>query len=221
MLVGTAAGDDAGVFDLGDGMALVQTVDVLRRAWTIAELFGQIAAANSVSDVYAMGGRPISALSIVGFPIDELDGSVMEAMLRGGLAKLGEADCALIGGHSINDEEVKCGFAVTGLIEKGRAVERDRARPGDVLVLTKPLGTGMVSFAAQLGLADEEVLAEVGRWMAALNKDAARADGEAWGACLHRCDRVWAGGASGIDGAGKRGGCGDRPLGGACFRHGT
>lgn len=173
VLLGTAAGDDAGVYKIDERHALVQTVDVFTPCVDDAYLFGKIAAANSVSDVYAMGGRPISALSIVGFPIDELDGSIMQDLLRGGLEKLEEAECALIGGHSINDEEVKCGFAVTGLIDPAMPIARDAAAPGDVLVLTKPLGTGMVAFAAQLGLASEAVLAEVGEWMAALNKDAA------------------------------------------------
>ncbi|MCP4643951.1 MAG: selenide, water dikinase SelD [bacterium] len=173
VLVGTSAGDDAGVYKLDDRNALVQTVDVFTPCVDDPYLFGQIAAANSVSDVYAMGGRPISALSIIGFPIDELDGSIMQQLLRGGIDKLAEADCSVIGGHSINDEEIKCGFAVTGLIDPSKPVQRDTARPGDVLVLTKPLGTGMVSFAAQLGLVSDDVLAEVGGWMAALNRDAA------------------------------------------------
>ncbi len=173
VLLGTAAGDDAGVYQLDDGHALVQTVDVFTPCVDDPYLFGQIAAANSVSDVYAMGGKPLTALSIVGFPIDELDDSIMEDMLRGGMDKLGEADCVLIGGHSMNDEEIKCGFAITGLIDPRCVVPRDRAEPGDVLILTKPLGTGMVTFAAQLGLISSEVLDEVGGWMAKLNKDAA------------------------------------------------
>ena len=173
VLIGTAAGDDAGVYKLDDRRALVQTVDVFTPCVDDPYLFGQIAAANSVSDVYAMGGKPLTALSIVGFPIDDLDGDIMQEMLRGGIEKLEEAGCALIGGHSINDEEIKCGFAVTGLVDATRPVERDAAQVGDVLVLTKPLGTGMVSFAAQLGVVSQTVLDEVGAWMAALNKDAA------------------------------------------------
>ncbi len=181
VLVGTAAGDDAGIYRLDSSHALVQTVDVFTPCVDDPYLFGQIAAANSVSDVYAMGGRPVTALSIVGFPIEILDDTILEAILRGGMDKLNEADCALIGGHSINDEEIKFGFAVTGLIETtpdllsggSKAVLRDRAQPGDLLVLTKPLGTGVIAFAAQLGLVDEETLAEAGRWMAALNREAA------------------------------------------------
>lgn len=173
VLVGTAAGDDAGIYKLTDELALVQTVDVFTPCVDDAYVFGQIAAANSVSDVYAMGGRPITALSIIGFPIETLGGEQMEAMMRGGLDKLNEAGCALIGGHSINDEEIKFGFAVTGLIHPDQVVCRDRAKPGDVLVLTKPLGTGMLAFAAQIERVTPEIFAEAQAGMATLNKDAA------------------------------------------------
>ena len=173
VLVGTAAGDDAGIYRIDDRFALVQTVDVFTPCVDDAYLFGQIAAANSVSDVYAMGGRPVTALSIVGFPIDELDGSIMEELLRGGMEKLEEAGCSLIGGHSINDEEIKCGFAVTGLIDAEKTVEQDKICHGDALVLTKPLGTGIVCFAAQIGRISMECLNEAGASMATLNKDAA------------------------------------------------
>ena len=173
VLLGAAAGDDAGIYRLNDQFNLVQTVDVFSPVVDDAYLFGQIAAANSVSDVYAMGGRPLTALSIVGFPIDELDGRLMEEMIRGGMEKLQEAQCSLIGGHSINDDEIKFGFAVTGLIDARRVVERSNARPGDVLILTKPLGTGMISFAAQIGRISEECLNEAGAHMATLNRDAA------------------------------------------------
>ena len=173
VLVGTAAGDDAGIYKLSDTLALVQTVDVFTPCVDDAYAFGQIAAANSVSDVYAMGGRPITALSVIGFPIETLPGAQMEAMMRGGLDKLNEAGCALIGGHSLNDEEIKFGFAVTGLIHPDQVVCRDRAKPGDVLVLTKPLGTGMLAFAAQIERVTPEVFAEAQAGMATLNKDAA------------------------------------------------
>ena len=173
VLLGAAAGDDAGVYRIDDRTALVQTVDVFTPVVDDPYLFGQIAAANSVSDVYAMGGRPLTALSIVGFPIDELDGAIMEAILRGGLDKMREAGCAVIGGHSIDDEEIKFGYAVTGLIDPRRVVARGTAKPGDALVITKPLGTGMISFAAQLGRVSRTCLDEAGASMATLNKDAA------------------------------------------------
>ena len=173
VLVGTAAGDDAGIYRLDERTALVQTVDVFSPCVDDPHLFGRIAAANSLSDVYAMGGHPLTALSIVGFPIDDLDGGIMEDMLRGGMETLDEAKCSLVGGHSINDEEIKCGFAITGLIDPSTTVERDSLMDGDVLVLTKPLGTGIVCFAAQIGSVDEQCLSEVGASMATLNRDAA------------------------------------------------
>jgi selenide,water dikinase len=173
ILVGTAAGDDAGVYRLGEGRALVQTVDVFTPCVDDPYLFGQIAAANSLSDIYAMGGKPLTALSVIGFPIDEVDGAVMEEILRGGIDTLNEAGCSLIGGHSINDEEIKCGFAVTGLIDEQRIKTRESVAEGDALVLTKPLGTGIVCFGAQLGRISAACLEEVGVSMATLNRDAA------------------------------------------------
>jgi selenide, water dikinase len=173
VLLGAAAGDDCGVYQLDDEMVLVQTVDVFTPCVDDPYLFGQIAAANSLSDVYAMGGRPLTALSVVGFPIDDYDSSTLEAMLRGGIDKLNEAGCALIGGHSMNDQEIKMGFAVTGLMERSRVIQRGQARAGDLLVLTKPIGTGMISFGAQIGRLDARDLEEAGLSMAALNRDAA------------------------------------------------
>ena len=171
--VGGPAGDDAGVYRLDERAALVQTVDVFAPCVDDPFLFGQIAAANSLSDVYAMGGRPLTALSIVGYPIDRFDSAMLERMLRGGALKLQEAGCALLGGHSVNDEEIKFGFAVTGLIDPARIVARDTPQPGDRLVLTKPLGTGMIAFAAQIGRASPQCLRATGEAMAALNRDAA------------------------------------------------
>lgn len=173
VLLGMAAGDDAGIYRIADGVFLVQTVDVFTPCVDDPHLFGRIAAANSVSDVYAMGGSPRTALSIVGFPIDDLDGDILQAILQGGIETLDAAECSLIGGHSINDAEIKCGFAVTGVIEGHAPIVRAAARPGDVLVLTKPLGTGMISFAAQIGRVSKACLAEAGESMATLNKDAA------------------------------------------------
>jgi selenide,water dikinase len=173
ILVGAAAGDDAGVYRLDDRTALVQTVDVFTPCVDDPYLFGQIAAANSVSDIYAMGGRPLTALSIVGFPIDHYDGAILAEMLRGGIDKMAEAGCPIIGGHSINDPEPKMGFAVTGLIDPARVIERGRAQPGDILVLTKPLGTGLIAFGAQIGRVSPAGVAEAGASMACLNRDAA------------------------------------------------
>ena len=153
VLVGMPAGDDAGVYLLDERTALVQTVDVFTPPVDDPYAFGQIAAANSLSDVYAMGGRPITALSIVGFPAGRLPDEVLRQILRGGLDKMAEAGVPVIGGHSIKEGEIKAGFAVTGLIDPQRVATNAAARPGDRLVLTKPLGTGIIAFAARIGRA--------------------------------------------------------------------
>ncbi len=173
VLVSADTCDDAGIYRLYEGLALVQSVDVFTPNVDEPYAFGQIAAANSVSDIYAMGGKPISALSIIGFPIDKLDHSIMNKILKGGIDKMKEADVVVIGGHSIKDNEVKFGFAVTGTIHPDRIITNDRARVGDVLILTKPLGTGVISFANQLGKAFPFNMAAIGRSMAELNKAAA------------------------------------------------
>jgi selenide,water dikinase len=172
VLVGMAAGDDAGVYRLDDHTALVQTVDVFSPSVDDPYMFGQIAAANSVSDVYAMGGRPITALSIIGFPARVLPDAMMREILRGGIDKMTEAGVSVIGGHSINDQEIKAGFAVTGLIDPGRIISNAGAQPGDRLILTKPLGTGILAFAAQIGRAPDGALDAMARGMAQLNRRA-------------------------------------------------
>jgi selenide,water dikinase len=154
-------------------MALVQSVDVFTPVVDDPYAFGEIAAANSVSDIYAMGGRPLTALSIVAFPIERLSPRIMNRMLQGGIDKLREAGVALLGGHSIKDREIKFGFAVTGVVDPRRMTVNSKARPGDVLVLTKPLGTGTLSFARQIGRAPAEGLAQAERSMRELNRAAA------------------------------------------------
>lgn len=173
VLVGSNTCDDAGVYRLDDGAALVQTVDVFAPCVDDPYTFGQIAAANSLSDIYAMGGRPLTALSIIGFPIESLSHAVMTRMLQGGTDKMREAGVSVIGGHSINDKEPKFGYAVTGLIHPDSIVVNSGAQPGDALVLTKPLGVGVISFAAQLGKASASAVAAAGRSMVELNKAAA------------------------------------------------
>jgi selenide,water dikinase len=173
VLVGAAAGDDAGVYQLNDGTALVQTVDVFTPSVDDPYLFGQVAAANSVSDIYAMGGRPLVALSIVGFPIGTVPENVLHEILRGGIDKMAEAGVAVIGGHSIKDPEIKAGFAVTGIVDPKHLTLRAGARPGDVLILTKPIGTGIVAFASQIDRAPAAALDAAARSMTALNKAAA------------------------------------------------
>ena len=171
LLVGTATADDAGVFKLTDDVTVIQTVDVFTPGVDDPFLFGRIAACNSISDVYAMGGVPVTALSIVGFPIHSLPHEAMAEMLRGGISVLDEAGTILLGGHSINDDEVKCGFAVTGVV-RGHLVTNAGARPGDMLILTKPLGTGIISLAHQIGRASEESVAAMTESMATLNRKA-------------------------------------------------
>jgi selenide,water dikinase len=147
VLVGFETADDAGVYQLSPELALVQTVDFFTPIVDDPYTFGQIAAANSLSDVYAMGGRPISALSIVGFPNTGRDVEILERILQGGHAKMQEAGCAVIGGHSLGDDEIKFGYAVTGVINPQRVLKNVGARPGDRLILTKRLGTGVIGTA--------------------------------------------------------------------------
>jgi selenide, water dikinase len=174
LLVGFATADDAAVYRLSDDLAIVQTVDFFTPIVDDPALFGQIAAANSLSDVYAMGGRPISALTIVAFPAS-LPPEVLEQILRGGLEKMTEANCSVVGGHSIRDEELKFGYAVTGLIDPGKIWRNVGARPGDQLLLTKPLGTGVISTALKPGKAEPAWVAAATESMARLNHDAADA----------------------------------------------
>jgi selenide, water dikinase len=172
VLVGFDTADDAGVYQLAPDLALVQTVDFFTPIVDDPYTFGQIAATNALSDVYAMGGRPISALSIVGFPNTGRDTDVLERILQGGLSKMQEARCAVIGGHSIGDDEIKFGYAVTGLVNPQRVWKNATARPGDRLVLTKALGTGVISTAIKKGHASEEAIAAATESMTALNREA-------------------------------------------------
>ncbi len=174
VLVGFETNDDAGVYKLADDLALVQTVDFFTPIVDDPHLYGQIAAANSLSDVYAMGGRPISALSIVGFP-EKGDPDLLEQILRGGLAKMSEANCSVVGGHSIRDDDMKFGYAVTGVINPQRVWRNVGARPGDALLLSKAIGTGVISTALKNGRASEESLAAATASMTRLNRDAAEA----------------------------------------------
>jgi len=174
VLVGVPAGDDAGVYDMGDGTALVQTVDVFTPSVDDPYMFGQVAATNSVSDIYAMGGTPMTAVSVLGFPVRKVPDETMNKILSGGIDKMNEAGVAIIGGHSINDSEIKAGFAVTGTIETDKIVTNAGAQPGDVLILTKPLGTGIVAFAAQIGRANSDSIEAAAASMTALNKKASQ-----------------------------------------------
>jgi len=172
VLVGFETADDAGVYRLTDDLALVQTVDFFTPIVDEPYTFGQIAAANSLSDVYAMGGRPISALSIVAFPGAGRDIDILEAIVRGGLAKMQEAGCAVIGGHSIADEEIKFGYAVTGLVHPTHFWSNATARPGDRLILTKRLGTGVISTAIKQQRASAASVSAAVESMLTLNRAA-------------------------------------------------
>jgi selenide,water dikinase len=172
LLVGFDTSDDAGIYRIAPNLALVQTVDFFTPLVDDPFTFGQIAATNALSDVYAMGGRPVTALSVVCFPQDgDLD--VLQAILRGGLAKLEEAACVLVGGHSVRDQEIKFGYAVTGLIDPDRVLTNAGARPGDDLILTKPIGTGVITTALKQEKAEPAWVAEAIRSMTTLNRRAA------------------------------------------------
>jgi len=174
LLVGYDTSDDAGVYRLTGEMALVETVDFFTPIVDDPRAFGRIAAANSLSDVYAMGGRPLVALTIIGFPASGSP-DLMEEILRGGIEKMTEAGCAIAGGHSIRDEELKFGYAVTGLVDPRRVWRNVGARPGDALLLTKPVGTGVIATALKNEQASEDSVDAAVRSMTSLNRDAADA----------------------------------------------
>jgi selenide,water dikinase len=174
VLVGFDTSDDAGVYRLAPNLALVQTVDFFTPIVDDARTFGAIAAANSLSDIYAMGGKPVSALSILAWP-GEHDLDDLEAILAGGMEKMREADCVVLGGHSVIDPEVKFGYAVTGTIHPDRIKTNAGAQPGDVLVLTKKIGTGVISTALKREIAQPEHVEESIQSMLTLNRAAAEA----------------------------------------------
>ena len=173
VLVGFDKADDAGVYKISPEQALVQTVDFFTPIVDDPYTFGQIAATNSLSDVYAMGGRPLSALAIVCFP-EKGDLDILEQILAGGLSKMMEAGCAVIGGHSVRDPEIKFGYSVTGMIHPERVWTNSGAKPGDKLILTKPLGTGVISTAIKKGEAKQEWIEAATKSMTTLNAKAAR-----------------------------------------------
>jgi len=172
VLIGFETADDAGVYQLTPELALVQTVDFFTPIVDEPYIFGQIAASNALSDVYAMGGKPISALALVCFP-DGGEIKMLEEMLAGGLSKLVEANCTVIGGHSIRDEEIKLGYAVTGTIHPQRVLANRGAQPGDRLIFTKAIGTGVISTAIKRGKANVAWVRDAVRSMTTLNRAAA------------------------------------------------
>lgn len=173
LLVGRETSDDAGVYRLSEDIALVQTLDFITPVVDDPYHFGQIAAANSLSDVYAMGGRPLTAMNIVFFPVGSMDETVLREILRGGLEKIHEAGAALVGGHSVEDAEIKYGLSVTGLVHPDRVLTNAGVKPGDAIILTKPLGSGVLATAMKAGLASDEARERATAAMATLNRRAA------------------------------------------------
>ncbi len=173
VILGMESMDDAGVYRLTDDLAIIQTIDFFTPIVDDPYTFGQIAAANSLSDVYAKGGKPLTAMNIVCFPTQSLDISVLKDILRGGIDKMNEAGVVLLGGHSVDDTELKYGLSVTGTVHPKRLVTKAGARAGDKVILTKPLGTGIINTAVKAGLATASTVTRVVKCMATLNNKAA------------------------------------------------
>jgi len=173
LIVGMERPDDAGVYRLTDELALILTLDFFTPIVDDAYAFGQIAAANALSDVYAMGGAPTLALNIIGFPVATMDIAILQAILRGGADKLEEAGVLLIGGLSIDDPELKYGLSVTGFIHPDKVLTNNGGRPGDALILTKPIGTGIIATAIKAGMADDMTIRRAVASMSSLNRIAA------------------------------------------------
>jgi len=173
LIVGMERADDAGVYKISEDLALVQTVDFFTPIVNDPYWFGQIAAANALSDIYAMGGMPKTAMNLVAFPAKDMDLSVLRLILQGGIDKMKEAGVVLVGGHTVEDKEIKYGLAVTGFINPQRVLTKRGLRLGDQLLLTKPLGTGIINTAIKGGLATGEIVDYVTQLMANLNREAA------------------------------------------------
>jgi selenide,water dikinase len=182
--------DDAGVYRWESGPALVQTVDFFTPIVDDPYIYGQIAAANSVSDIYAMGGRPLTALAIAAFPKEGLEPGAIRAIFRGGFDKLREAGVSLLGGHTVQDPEIKFGYAVTGAIDPARVLTNAGAKPGDVLFLTKPLGTGIVGTAIKFDRVDPTLAEEAVQSMRTLNRAAAEALQALPAGAVHACTDI-------------------------------
>ncbi len=204
LIVGIETADDAGVYRISPETALIQTVDFFTPIVDDPRDFGRIAAANSLSDVYAMGGVPITALNLVCFPSGDLPETVLFEILAGGLEKIREAGAVLVGGHSVDDRELKYGLSVTGIVHPDRIITNSSAQAGDALILTKPLGLGVLATAIKGGLADPRTTALVTETAAMLNKKAAETmaafaihsctDITGFGLCGHSCEMAAASG---------------------------
>jgi selenide, water dikinase len=189
VLIDYRTSDDAGVYRVNDALALVQTVDFFTPIVDDPFAYGQIAAANALSDIYAMGGRPLTALAIAGFPKDA-DRAILKEIFAGGLAKLREAGVALLGGHTVQDAEIKFGYAVTGDVDPSRVLANAGARPGDALLLTKPLGTGVIATALKFGRAPDDAIDAAIRSMSTLNNAASGILARAASGAVHACTDI-------------------------------
>jgi len=192
LLVGLEGADDAGVFRLDGDRALVQTVDFFTPMVDDPFIFGQVAAANAFSDVYAMGGMPLTAMNLVAFPVSTLDKAILKEILKGGLDKIREAGAVLAGGHSIIDREIKYGLAVTGEVHPDRFWSNHGARAGDILLLTKPLGNGILATALKSGFITEKEISPALEWMVQLNILPPEDDNcrQSWRDQVHACTDV-------------------------------
>ena len=190
VLVDFRTADDAGVYRWESGPALVQTVDFFTPIVDDPYVYGQIAAANSLSDVYAMGGTPVTALAIAAFPQDDFEPETIRAIFMGGFDKLREGGVALLGGHTVRDPEIKFGYAVTGAIDPARVLTNAGAKAGDVLFLTKPLGTGIVGTAIKFERAPDALASEATQSMLMLNRAAADALRTLPAGAVHACTDV-------------------------------
>jgi selenide,water dikinase len=179
--------DDAGVYKLNNNLAIIQTIDFFTPIVDDPYDFGQITVANALSDIYAMGGKPLTAMNVVCFPTSKLNISILKDILKGGIDKMKEAGVTLVGGHSVDDAELKYGLSVTGTVHPERLVTNSGAKTGDKLILTKPLGTGIISTALKAGKASKETAAKVTKYMAALNKKASELMQEAG---VHACTDI-------------------------------
>jgi selenide,water dikinase len=189
VLIDYRTADDAGVYMLDEGRALVQTVDFFTPIVDDPFAYGQIAACNALSDVYAMGGRPLTALAIAGFP-KEADRAILSTIFAGGLDVLTRAGVALLGGHTVQDQEIKFGYAITGEVDPRRVLANAGARPGDQLILTKALGTGIIATALKFGRAPDSAVASAIRSMTTLNRAAAEAIRGLAPAVVHACTDI-------------------------------
>ena len=164
--------DDAGVYAINKDTAIVQSVDILTPIADDPYIFGQIVAANSLSDIYAMGAKPLTALTMINYPPDKIDTGTIARILTGIADKLKEAGACIIGGHTIKDSEIKCGVAVTGIVKPDSIITNSKGKPGDALILTKPLGTGIISTALKMGKASDDAIKKINQNMSQLNKAA-------------------------------------------------